>query len=73
VYDLFEKYEKEKRALCAFDMCDVVHHIWTQIQARPYSGTPIHSMVVDETQDFIQVEYVCMYVCMYVVYSNMQI
>jgi hypothetical protein len=59
VYSIFEKYEEEKRSLQAFDMCDVIHHIWTQLQERPYSGTPIHAMFVDETQDFTQVMYVC--------------
>jgi hypothetical protein len=55
VYDLFELYEAEKRSMQAYDLSDVIHYIWRSLQIRAYSGTPIHAMFVDETQDFTQV------------------
>ncbi len=72
VYDLFEIYESEKRSMQAYDVSDVMYYIWTQLQSRPYNGTPIHAMFVDETQDFTQVKKdkclcacVCIYTCMH--------
>eukprot|EP00961_Rhodomonas_salina_P237630 3212113-Rhodomonas_salina.2 len=29
---------------------DVVYHIWSALKVSPYKGTPIHSILVDETQ-----------------------
>lgn len=56
IYDLFEAYEEEKKQMQAFDVLDVVFHIWTQLQTDPYRGVVIHSVYVDETQDFTQAE-----------------
>ena len=56
IYDLFEAYEEEKKQIQAFDVLDVVFHIWTQLQTDPYRGVVIHSVYVDETQDFTQAE-----------------
>ncbi len=57
-----------KKKMEAYDIGDVIHHIWTQIQKRPYCGTPIHAMVVDEVQDFTQVRIkiiMCFYLTLY--------
>ena len=35
---------------------DVVFHIWSELKVAPYRGVPIHSILVDETQDFTQAE-----------------
>ena len=57
VYDLFERYEEEKSKLGGYDISDVVFHIWNQLEQCPVGQrTPIHSIVVDETQDFTQAE-----------------
>jgi hypothetical protein len=57
VYDLYEQYEREKSLLNAYDVSDVVFHIWGQLQKiPPQQRTPIHSVYVDETQDFTQGE-----------------
>ena len=56
IYDLYEAYEEEKRAVNGFDLLDLVFHIWSQLQAKPYSGAPIHAVYVDETQDLTQAE-----------------
>jgi superfamily I DNA/RNA helicase len=57
VYDLYEQYEREKSLLNAYDVSDVVFHIWGQLQKiPPQQRTPIHSVYIDETQDFTQGE-----------------
>ena len=57
VYDLFERYEEEKSKLGGYDISDVVFHIWNQLEQYPVGQrTQIHSIVVDETQDFTQAE-----------------
>lgn len=57
VYDLFEKYQREYAKLNGYDLSDVVHHIYTQLEKYPdQQRTPVHSMFVDETQDFTQAE-----------------
>lgn len=56
IYDLFEEYEKEKRKLDAYDISDVIFHIWSRLQSEGYSGPHIDSVFVDETQDFTQAE-----------------
>lgn len=48
------RYETRKQQLRGFDLCDVGHHIWKQFSSTPYSGTAIHSIYVDEVQDFTQ-------------------
>lgn len=74
IYDLFEQYEEAKLKLNAYDVSDVVFHIWRQLEKHPDTQrTPIHGMFVDETQDFTQAELAlfvriaedkCVYVCM---------
>jgi ATP-dependent exoDNAse (exonuclease V) beta subunit len=56
LYDLYEAYEYEKRRAGAYDISDVVHHIWRQLQEEGYRGVGIDSILVDETQDFTQAE-----------------
>jgi len=57
VYDLFERYQCECKRLNGYDLSDVVFHIYTQLQQYPdQKRTPVHSMFVDETQDFTQAE-----------------
>jgi hypothetical protein len=65
IYDLFEAYEDEKKALNGFDLLDLVFHIWTQLttigegrggEGRGGRGVVIHSVYVDVTQDFTQAE-----------------
>jgi ankyrin repeat protein len=57
VFDLFLKYEEEKKMLGGYDVSDVVFHIWSQLAQQPAEErTLIHSIFVDETQDFTQAE-----------------
>jgi superfamily I DNA/RNA helicase len=57
VFDLFLKYEEEKKMLGGYDISDVVFHIWSQLAQQPAEErTLIHSIFVDETQDFTQAE-----------------
>ena len=57
VFELFEQYERECGRLNGYDLSDVVFHIYTQLEQHPnQQRTPIHSMFVDETQDFTQAE-----------------
>jgi len=57
VFDLYLKYEDEKKELGGYDISDVVFHIWSQIAKLPADQrTVIHSIFVDETQDFTQAE-----------------
>jgi hypothetical protein len=57
VYDLYELYEREKSHIRGYDISDAVFHIWSQLQKSPNQpGTDIHSIFVDETQDFTQAE-----------------
>lgn len=52
VYSIFLQYETMKRKNGYFDIPDVVNHIFRQIRARGYIGPPIHSVTIDEVQDF---------------------
>ena len=57
IYDLYEEYEREKAQLVGYDLSDVVHYIYQQLdQHRHHARTPVHSIFVDETQDFTQAE-----------------
>ncbi len=56
VYDLFMVYEAEKKKLGAYDIADLVHNLWHRLMSQGYMGIPIHSVFVDETQDFVQAE-----------------
>ncbi len=55
---MFLIYEEEKRRLDAYDISDLIHHIWTQLHKAPggYCGPHIDSIFVDETQDFTSAE-----------------
>jgi hypothetical protein len=48
IYELYRAYEVEKVRMRAFDLCDLVHHIYREISRDGYSGTPIHELYVDE-------------------------
>eukprot|EP00959_Pyramimonas_sp_CCMP1952_P373410 7820212-Pyramimonas_sp.AAC.2 len=57
VYELFLKYESKKAALNAFDVCDLVKHIYRGIRKMGgYRGVAVHSTFVDEVQDFTEAE-----------------
>lgn len=57
IYSLYEQYEEAKLKLNAYDISDVVFHIWRELEKHPDAPrTPIHGMFVDETQDFTQAE-----------------
>jgi hypothetical protein len=57
VYDLFLKYESKMAALNAFNVCDLVRHIYRGIKEMGgYRGERIHSTFVDEVQDFTKAE-----------------
>lgn len=57
IYDLYEEYECEKAQLVGYDLSDAVHYIYQQLdQHRHHDRTPVHSIFVDETQDFTQAE-----------------
>jgi len=56
IYDLFVMYEDLKKKSGYYDISDVCWHIFTQLRKTPYSGVKLHSMYIDETQDFTQAE-----------------
>jgi tetratricopeptide (TPR) repeat protein len=56
IYDLFQEYEFEKKKLQAYDISDAVSHIWKRLQGAPYAGVQLHSIFVDEVQDFTPAE-----------------
>jgi superfamily I DNA/RNA helicase len=56
IYDLFLQYESIKREMQCYDISDVCHHIWRNLKKEGYSGVPLHSFSVDETQDCTQAE-----------------
>jgi hypothetical protein len=42
--------------VCRYDRQDMVSHMFRQLAAGGYQGTPIHAMFRDEVQDFTQGE-----------------
>ncbi|KAK3241414.1 hypothetical protein CYMTET_48820 [Cymbomonas tetramitiformis] len=57
VYEIFLRYEKRRKQLHAYDMCDAVTHIHRQLgKMGGYQGVRLHSMYVDEVQDFTEAE-----------------
>ena len=72
IYTLYEEYERIKKKWnhenknfkrdssrkqrFYFDISDMCHHVWTRLQKEGYKGVPLHSLYVDETQDFTQAE-----------------
>ena len=57
MYELFLKYESRKAAMNAFDVCDLVRHVFHGIRKMGgYRGAAVHSTFVDEVQDFTEAE-----------------
>ncbi|GLI67622.1 hypothetical protein VaNZ11_011869, partial [Volvox africanus] len=56
VWPIFERYERLKRQEWRYDLLDLVGHIYREMAASSYSGTPIHALYRDEVQDFTQGE-----------------
>ncbi|KAJ4460254.1 hypothetical protein PAPYR_3651 [Paratrimastix pyriformis] len=55
IYGLFQRYEALKRREDLYDRADFIGHIWGQLtHTGGYKGTPIHSVTVDEVQDWTQ-------------------
>ena len=54
IYSLFVNYEKLKRQQMAFDLQDIVFYIFTRLDHEGYRGELIHSITIDEVQDFTQ-------------------
>jgi len=54
VYYSFLAYESKKRSLGAFDLQDIIFHLFTRLRYEGYRGTPLHSITIDEVQDFSQ-------------------
>ncbi|KAH3745789.1 P-loop nucleoside triphosphate hydrolase superfamily protein [Pelomyxa schiedti] len=51
VYELFLKYEKEKRLQNGWDMADFTLHVYHQLQLNPTDLLPLDFVYVDEVQD----------------------
>ena len=47
-------YEGYKHDHDLYDINDVIFHIYTRLKHEGYNGVPIHSITVDEVQDFSQ-------------------
>ena len=58
IYDLFERYEQEKKRRFLFDVIDFVAHIHRRLLKLGYTGTPIEAVTRDEVQDFTCAELV---------------
>eukprot|EP00960_Hanusia_phi_P018931 557842-Hanusia_phi.AAC.1 len=56
IYSLFQMYEKEKRSLNMYDIADVTHHIYKHYDVNAPQRQKVHSIYVDEAQDFTQSE-----------------
>jgi hypothetical protein len=55
VYEIFLVYESWKISQNCYDRMDVVHNVHRRLLDLRYHGAPIHSMSIDEVQDFTQV------------------
>eukprot|EP01045_Picozoa_sp_COSAG04_P011050 COSAG04_NODE_699_length_11044_cov_4.121243_3_plen_453_part_00 len=60
VYLIYNDYEEWKRRRGWYDRMDVVHDLYRRVKKVGYRGVPIHSMSIDEVQDFTQAE-LCLY------------
>eukprot|EP01048_Picozoa_sp_COSAG05_P007464 COSAG05_NODE_527_length_8917_cov_523.108415_2_plen_2332_part_00 len=62
IYTIFLEYERWKHnsALKMYDRMDRVYDIWRRLKLMGYHGVPIHSLSIDEVQDFTQAE-ICLY------------
>ena len=60
VYSIFEQYRVWKQNRDWYDRMDVIHDVYQRVLKLGYRGVPIHSMSVDEVQDFTQAE-LCLY------------
>jgi len=60
VYLIYNDYEEWKRRRGWYDRMDVVHDLYPRVKKVSYRGVPIHSMSIDEVQDFTQAE-LCLY------------
>ena len=54
IYDYFMAYDRQKRLIGAFDLQDIIFHLYSQLKYEGYRGTIIHSITIDEVQDFSQ-------------------
>eukprot|EP00667_Euglena_gracilis_P002171 EG_transcript_2171 len=55
VWQLYELYEKAKRSMNGFDLPDVVHHVYHELQRRPLRRS-FDFLYLDEVQDLTQAE-----------------
>eukprot|EP01102_Stenamoeba_stenopodia_P012541 TRINITY_DN3978_c0_g1_i2.p1 TRINITY_DN3978_c0_g1~~TRINITY_DN3978_c0_g1_i2.p1 ORF type:complete len:1649 (-),score=507.99 TRINITY_DN3978_c0_g1_i2:45-4790(-) len=54
VYQIFLRYEIEKNYKKGYDLQDMVYHVYRHLLHEGYRGTVVHSITVDEVQDFTQ-------------------
>ncbi|KAJ4463101.1 putative lupus brain antigen [Paratrimastix pyriformis] len=54
IYGLFQRYEQLKKREELYDRADFVFHLYGQLRTGGYKGIPIHSVTVDEVQDWTQ-------------------
>ena len=57
VYELFLLYEEWKVVFQAYDVMDVVLHMYRQLRRDGYNGDSIDEIYIDEVQDFTQVSF----------------
>jgi len=50
IYSLFQRYERLKEKMHLFDRVDFLLHVYRQLAQNGYSGTPIHTVTVDEVR-----------------------
>ena len=56
IYKLFEQYETYVKRQSFFDECDLNHNIYSRLNAMKDLPWSIHSIYIDEVQDFTQAE-----------------
>lgn len=56
VYQVYERYEREKTKHWHYDNLDLIGHIYRKLMVEGYRGIPIHRLFRDEVQDATQAE-----------------
>ena len=56
IYKIFEQYKKNIKEQQFFDECDLNHNIYSRLNAMKDLPWSIHSIYIDEVQDFTQAE-----------------
>ena len=69
IYDIFEKYQHyrqgQRHSIILYDECDLILHIYNRLSKIDVKDVPwsIHSLYIDEVQDFTQAELAVLVQC----------